>query len=220
MIALNLISEEIPTLKPESTISEAQAIFHDYCYYQIPIVKEEQYIGIFPLEMTSGQEEPTTSISQFKEDFILARVNTNQHILNIFETAAESELTVIPVIGEENRYQGAIGITDLLNYFAHIYSFKEVGGIFTLEVPFQNYDLSEIARIVESNNAKILSLFTETQEDSSKVSITVKVNTVDLKHLQATFERYDYLINIHQTYDQQKDDLQERYELLMKYLDI
>lgn len=220
MIANTLISEETPTLKPESSIKEARAIFSDYCLCHIPIVKEEQFLGVFPLDMISSQVDGENSITEFKEDFILSSVDTNQHLLNIFEIAAEKELTVIPVTKEKGSYEGSIALLDLLNYFAKIYSFKEVGGIFTLEVPFSNYDLSEIARIVESNNAKILSLFTETVENSAKVFITIKVNTLELKHLQATFERYDYSINIHHNYDQRENDLQDRYNLLMKYLNI
>ncbi len=220
MIANNLISEEIPTLKPESTLKEARAIFLDYCLCHIPIVKEEQFLGIFPLDMISPQVDEKTYLTEFKEDFILSSVDTNRHLLNIFEVAAEKELTVIPVIKEASTYEGSIALLDLLNAFSRIYSFQEVGGIFTLEVPFRNYDLSEIARIVESNNSKILSLFTETEENSNKVFITVKVNTLELKHLQATFERYDYSIIIHHTHDSQEHDLQSRYNLLMKYLNI
>ena len=220
MIADSIISEDVPVLKPESTVREARAIFMDYCMCHIPIVKEGNYIGVLPLEVIMNNNEENTSLIEYREDFSLAFADSNQHILNIFEIAAENQLTVIPVTEQNNRYKGAITITKLLHYFAGIYSFRENGGIFTIEVPFRNYDLSEISRIVESNNTKILSFYTETNEDGSKVYITLKVNSLDLKHIKATFERFDYKIDIHYTYDRRESDMKERYDLLMKYLNV
>ena len=220
MIANNLVSEEIPTLKPESTVKDARAIYMDHCICHVPIVKENRYLGILPLELivTSGDEN--SALSTYKDDYNFAFADSDQHILNIFEIAAENQLTVIPVTEENYYYKGAISITNLLHYFAGIYSFRENGGIFTLEVPFRNYDLSEISRIVESNNIKILSFYTETNSDGSVVYITVKVNSLDMRHLKATFERYDYKIDVHYTYDKRESDMKERYDLLMKFLDL
>jgi len=218
MIAKELIADDIPTLKPESTIEEAKAVFTDYFLCHIPIVKEEQYIGVFPYDMVNAQDADNADLKSFKDDFIHSFVDANQHIINIFEIANEYELSVIPVTGDQNKYEGAIGITQLMSYFGGVYSFKEVGGILTLTVPFKNYDLSEISRIVESNNSKILSLFTEAEENSAKVQLTIKVNTIDLLNLQASFERFGYDIHIHHAYDQRETDMKERYDLLMKYL--
>ncbi len=220
MKASDLITEEVPTLKPESTVKEAIAISKDYCLCDIPIIKEEYFIGTLPVDFIGTDDEEEKSLGAFNEDFKHASVDTNQHILNIFEVAAENELTVIPVTKEGKLYEGSITITRLLNHFARIYSFKEKGGIFTLEIPFKNYDLSEIARIVESNNSKILSLFTETLDNDNKVFITVKVNTIDLRPLQATFERFNYKIDVHHLYNQKDSDLKDRYDLLIKYLNI
>jgi hypothetical protein len=73
---------------------------------------------------------------------------------------------------------------------------------------------------VESNKAAVLSIATSKLTDSDKIQVTVKVNTLDLTYIIATLERYDYNIShiFHQA--EQIDQLQERYDGLMHYLNV
>jgi acetoin utilization protein AcuB len=74
---------------------------------------------------------------------------------------------------------------------------------------------------VEENNAKILSAYVSPDEmDNYKIKLTLKVNTMDLNRIIATFERFNYKI-IAQFHDaaELKDD-QDRLDLLMKFINI
>lgn len=219
MIASEFISQNIPSLSPEKTSADAKAILEDYCLCHLPIVKDSVLLGILPAEAINNELEQNKKLSEYKEDFILSWAHSQQHLMDIFKQIGDKELTVLPVVEQGNQYLGTIELATLLNHFANLYSFNEPGGIFTLTIPYRNYDLSEISRIVESNNSKILSLFTQIDQDAHTLTVTIKVNTQDLKNLQATFERYDYHINVHQSYDARADELKERYDLLMKYID-
>ncbi|MEX0596141.1 MAG: CBS domain-containing protein, partial [Candidatus Paceibacterota bacterium] len=97
---------------------------------------------------------------------------------------------------------------------------KEIGGIFVLEVAAHDYSLAEIARLVESNKAAVLSTFTSRLKDTDRIQVTVKVNTLDLTYIIATLERYNYTISyiFHQA--EQVDQIKERYEGLMHYLNV
>jgi hypothetical protein len=53
-----------------------------------------------------------------------------------------------------------------------------------------DYALSEIARIVESNDSIILSVNVNNIKHSSNIIVTLKVNTSDTRRLVATFERF------------------------------
>ncbi|NBN98586.1 MAG: CBS domain-containing protein, partial [Flavobacteriia bacterium] len=78
--------------------------------------------------------------------------------------------------------------------------------------------LSQIAQIVESNGARILSSFITSIHDSTKMEVTLKINTTSLNAILRTFERYDYQIK--ETY-QDKDsenDLRVRYEALLNFM--
>lgn len=220
MIAKNIINSDIPSLSPDHQIADARAIFKESCICEVPIVKGGNLQGVLPINLLRMKDFEKSLIQDFKAEFKPAIIPADMHVLNVFKPAAELEVSVLPVADANNTYQGAFSITDLMHQFAGLYSFREIGGIFTLEIPYKNYDHSEISRIVESNNAKILSFYTELNYEGSVVFLTVKVNTLDLKHLEATFERFNYNIHIQYTSEGQDIDMKERYELLMRYLDL
>ncbi len=221
MIAQNLINADIPCLNSSQLIADARKIFLESCICEVPIVDKETLQGLLPLDLLRMNDYLDTPIQAFKHEFKPAQVSVDMHLMNIFKQTAELELSVIPVVDLNNAYQGAFTVNDLMNHFAGLYSFREIGGIFTLQVPYKNYDHSEISRIVEINNTKILSFYTELNQEGSIAFITIKVNTMDLKPLEATFERYNYDIHVHYNSIYQEDvDVKQRYELLMRYLDL
>ncbi|NJO00896.1 MAG: hypothetical protein HC880_03685 [Bacteroidia bacterium] len=85
----------------------------------------------------------------------------------------------------------------------------------------RDYSLTEISRLVESNNAKILSThISRDKEDYTKLRVTLKINKIDLNRIVATFERFNYrIIAKFQSADNVEMD-KERIDLLFKYLNI
>ncbi len=83
-----------------------------------------------------------------------------------------------------------------------------------------DYSLSEIARIIESNDAKILSLFVHSWPESTKIEVTLKINRVELGAILQTFNRFNYNIKAIFSEQDDLDDLRERYDSLMNYLNI
>ncbi|HOI00443.1 MAG TPA: CBS domain-containing protein, partial [Bacteroidales bacterium] len=76
----------------------------------------------------------------------------------------------------------------------------------------------EIARIVESDDAKVLSLYIRTLPDSTRMEITLKVNKMKIPGMLQTFHRYNYLVTASFSEGETADDLRDRYNLLMYYL--
>jgi hypothetical protein len=89
-----------------------------------------------------------------------------------------------------------------------------------LELNIHDYSLSEIARIVESNDAKILSLYISSHIDSNKLELTVKINRTDLSPIIQTFNRYNYTIKASFHQSEYVDDLKDRFDSFMSFLNI
>jgi CBS domain-containing protein len=145
----------------------------------------------------------------------------NHHIYDVIEIISRLKLTVIPVLEDEKTYVGLITLNDLMQYIERIYSVREPGGIIVLDLNSVDYSLSEISRIVESNDAKILSLYVKSATDSRKIELTIKINRSNLTSIIQTFLRYDYTIKT--TYvreDDMKDMLEDRYNSFMRFLNI
>ena len=93
---------------------------------------------------------------------------------------------------------------------------EEQSCVIQLEMGAYDYSLSEIARIVEEDDAKILALTVDPiEEDPGRIMVTLLVNKADCGTLLQSFYRYNYnVFNTFSTPDED-DDLRDRYSLLM-----
>ena len=148
--------------------------------------------------------------------------NWYQYDLSTYiEVASRLQLTAVPVLDSKNNYLGAITMNEMIDYVAQLSALNQPGGILVLELNENDYSMSQIAQIIESNDAKILSLYVKTFENSTKVELTLKINRTDLTSIMQTFERYDYTIKASYMHDKEIEELYEnRYESFLKYLSI
>lgn len=211
---------DFPVLKPEDSLEKAVNIFHEHCICHVPVVTKNKFLGLLPVDLLLGFSDHEKLISDFKSDYVYAFVHPDQHALDVFEVMALQGLSAIPVLDERQQYMGLISMDKLATTLGGFYSFKKSGGIIVIKVGMRDYDLSEISRIVESNNAKILVLYLDANEENADYRITIKLDTIDLSHILATFERFQYEVEYSYPSSLQKAQLQDRYDFLMKMFDI
>jgi acetoin utilization protein AcuB len=221
MLAKDLISDVVPSLRTSDTGVKALYWMDIFRISHLPIVNNKEFLGlisdsdIYDLNMV---EEPVGN-----HGLSLSRpyVKENQHLYEVIEVVSSLKLSVIPVLDEKKNYLGLITMNDLLYSFAQMTAVKEPGGIVVLELNHNDYSLSQIAQIVEGNDAKILSLYVTSPAESTKMEITLKINRTDLSAIIQTFNRYDYSIKASFMSDDKLDNLyNDRYEEFMRYLSI
>lgn len=186
----------------------------------LPIVNENQLLGLISEEDILNAHGEEDAIGSLPLSFMRPFIHDHEHLFEVLKVATEFRLTVIPVIDKEEIYLGAITRDDLLNYFAMQTDILEPGGIIVLELHVKDYSLSEIVRIIESNHVKILCMFAGTDYDSSRMELTIKVNNTELQPIIADLNRYNYTVK--ETFQEAEyfDNLKERYDSLMNYLNI
>ena len=221
MQATDLMSTSFPVLHPEDEVQKAIDIFLDTSVGHIPVINKDGILeGVFQTSLIMHQALKDEKLSDYKEDWIQAFVYPDQHGLMVFEVLARLELSAVPVIDEQRAYVGLITTQEILLRMSDLYSFKETGGIILLTVGTHDYNMTEIARIVESNNAKVLMLYMGMDGEAGSFKITLKVNTLDLSHIIPTFERFNYTVDFYFPNALQRDELQEQYDLVMKLFDL
>ena len=95
------------------------------------------------------------------------------------------------------------------------------GGIIVLSLNYRDYSLSEIGRIIENGDAKIInSQMSMDPNDNSKIWLTLKLNKEDISHLISILEFSGYQIERHFSAHLNNENTQERYDSLMNYLKI
>lgn len=219
MIAETLISDEIIPLRTSDTGEEAISMMDDFYVRHLPIVNNKQLLGLISEDdiLNYDAGEP---VGSFSLSMVRPYASRKDHIYELLRLLAEYHLTLIPVVDEEENYIGVVTLEALLLYFAQTASFSEPGSIVVLEMSKHDYSLAEIARIVESENAAILSSFITTNLESTRVDITIKINRQNIQSIIATFERFDYEIKASFNEADYVGSLQERYDALMSYLNV
>lgn len=141
-------------------------------------------------------------------------------ILKLLHLFDEHALTALAVVDEAAVFVGQIQIHDLPAWMAAQQGLAQPGGTLVLRIAANNYSLSEIARIVESNNGTILNLSMTTDDADGSLQLHLKINLLDLTYVMATFERFGYQISSFTHQSHLDGFYTERYDALMRYLDI
>lgn len=90
-----------------------------------------------------------------------------------------------------------------------------------LEVSLNDYTLTEIARIIESNNAHVVSLSVLPISDGSVLLVSIKLNIADLSAVLRSFERFNYnVVYSFMKEGEMNDTHKERLDELLYYLDM
>jgi CBS domain-containing protein len=187
----------------------------------LPIVNNLDFLGLISDTDIYDMNQPEEPIGNHSLTLLKPYVTTEQHLFEVIGLASRLKLTVVPVLDEHSHYKGVITTTDLVRYLAGISSMDQQGGIIVLEIIERDYSLSQIAQIVEGNNVRVLSMYITSPPDSTRLEVTIKVNTNDLASVIRTFERYNYDVKTWVTSDDSMDKFySERFDLLMKYLNI
>jgi CBS domain-containing protein len=221
MIANDLISEIIPSLKTSDTGQTALNWMEIFRISHLPIVNNQDFLGLISDTDIYDMNQPEEPIGNHELTLLKPFVTDNQHLFEVIGLAARLKLSVVPVLDNNNHYKGVITTSDLIRHMAGISSMDQPGGIIVLELIERDYSLSQIAQIVESNNIKVLSMYITSPSESTRLEVTLKVNTTDLFALIRTFERYNYEVKTWVTTNDSIDRFySERFDLLMKYLNI
>ena len=218
MKAIELISEDIPPLTHTDTGEKALRWMDEFKVSHLPVLKNGNFVGVISESDILDKMDVEDTLDKLFDHLPRPYVNENSHIYEVLAKISEHKLSVLPILDNNEKYLGCTSIHNLITKIANTGSIKESGGIIVLEVNAVDYSMAQIAQIVESNNAKILSSYIMSPSDSNKLEVTLKINQIELDRIIRTFERYDYTIKASFQKSSGDEDVQFRYDALMNYL--
>lgn len=221
MIARELISDTFPTLNCSDNGKKALNIMESFRVSHLSLVRDKEYMGMISDKDIYDFDLNKCCLGEKHLQLIRPYILVNQHIFEVIQKIQELKLTVLPVLELNMDYCGSILINELSSKFLGLFAVLEPGAIIILELNPNDYSLTQISQIVESNGAKIMSLYTKNRMSSMIMDVTIKVNVTDISSIIQTFVRYDYTIKAVYMDDSLISDMyNERYELFMNYLKI
>jgi CBS domain-containing protein len=220
MKASEIISEVIPPLVHTDSGEKALLWMDEFQVNHLPVLKNGNFVGVLSESELLDQADLEPSLDELFQHLPRPFVFADAHLFDILKHFSLFKLTALPVLDRQEQYLGVISSQDLLQLLAQSTGVKEIGSVLVLEMDANNYALSQIAQIVESNQAKILNLFVNSEPDSTKIQVSLKINQQNLSAIIRTFERYDYNVLASYQAEDQHNELQERYDELMLYLNM
>ncbi len=220
MTAHDIKTDEIPYLLPQDSVLKALQIMEEYRITHVPVVRNSKFIGMITEDDALSVENLESELRFHAAGFLKVFVLQDQHVFDIIKMMSEFKLTNAAVTDIHHNYLGGITAEQLVHHVAQFSSVTDQGSIIVLNLNVNDYSLSEIARIVESNDAKIISSFITSHSDSMQMEVTLKINRTDLSGIIQTFNRYDYTVSASYHESSFDEMIQDRYEELMKYLNM
>ena len=220
MLAIELITEAVPPVNTSDSIQKVVDRMIEFRVRHLPIVNEEQFLGLLAEDDFVGETDYQTPIGSLALSLVNPYVLEDQHIYDVIRLFYERQLTVVPVLDAKKNYLGLISINALTEYFARLTSVEQPGGIIVLEISNKNNSLAHMSQIVESDNAQILSSYVRSYPDSTRMEVTLKINKQDISAIISTFLRYEYNIKATFNHSGDNDNSRDRYDSLMNYLNL
>jgi acetoin utilization protein AcuB len=220
MLTIDLISNNIPRLQLQDTVAKAIQLVADFRVTHLPVVAEDAYLGLLSEEDLLDATDEKLTLEYLQEHFVKASVKDNVHFLNAVNVSNQYDCNVVPVVNEEGDLTGTISTGDLLKMLGNFAGANEIGGIIVLEMERSQFAISEISRIVESNDCTILHLNSHADPNTGMLTVTLHINKREIASVVATFERYEYDVIYYFGNENFENEIHSNYRHLMNYLDI
>lgn len=220
MLAIELVANAIPPVHTSDSIQKVFDRMAEFRVRHLPIVNEEQFLGLVSEDDLIEEPDYNTPIGALALSLVNPYVLEEQHIYDVIRLFYERDLSVVPVLDIKKDYVGLISINTMNEYFAKLTSVSSPGGIIVLEISNKNNSLAHMSQIVESDNAQVLSSYTRTFPDSTRMEVTLKVNKQDISNIIATFMRYEYDVKATFNFTDHNDNAKDRFDSFMNYLNL
>lgn len=213
------ILNEIKPLTLKTKVHKAKELFNNFPITHFPLVENNKLLGSFAeddIHPIEDLKEELVSYTHLINSFFADEKATVLELLKIF---ADNDTNIIPVLDDEKNYIGYYGVSDVLDVFSTSPFMIENSETLIIEKYENDYSMSQISQIIESNDGKLLGLYISDKKENN-VQITLKIISEDINEVMHTFRRYNYkIISTHEN-DVYLEDLKNRSDYLQKYLEM
>lgn len=213
------ISKDVKALALNSTIGEAKKLFNDLTFSHVPIIKEQHLIGSILESDVRTIDNNDAKLEEYKHLFDDFHIGIKDNWMEILKKFSASETNILPVLSKDNSYIGYYELADVLHFFNDTPLLNKDGFFIVIEKSERDYSFSEIAQIVESNDAKLIGIFISGYKNDL-VRITLKISSEEINEIIQAFRRYGYNLLTEHKEDLLLEELKNRSDYLQKYLNM
>ncbi|MEO9885778.1 MAG: CBS domain-containing protein [Balneola sp.] len=221
MLVNEILNTEIAPLRITDPVSLALAKLDLLHINKFIVVDEEnKVLGMITIETLAEVVDENVSLSELPLEEVVW-VPKSQHLFETTRKMFAHELYVLPVVDGEKNFLGLVRKREVLNALGEIFNLSSYGSVITIELEQMDYTLSDIVRIIETENAKILGVAVQQPNDElDSIRVSVKLNLEDSSVVSAALRRFGYVIVSEERSESMENNFSERADELIRYLDI
>jgi len=217
MLANQLITTHYPTVEPPDKIFTALQLMDDFDILHIAVVDHNKYLGIISKDDLLDADD-SSAIKSVMAGMLQKAVKGSEHFLSALKLASQNNLSMVPVVNNDQEWTGAIPTLELLKAATQFTGAEEPGAVIVLEMERKSYSFGEISRLIETNDAYITQFNTFFENETGLLVVTIKINKVEVSDIISTFQRYEYSVRYFIGEEQYENELRYNYDHLMSYL--
>lgn len=219
MLANQLISNHYPAVEPEDPIFRVLQLMEDFDIHHIAVTDHKKYLGLLSKDDLLDANDDTP-VKDLMSRMLQKSVKPGEHFLSALKLASQHNLSLVPVVDNEQEWIGAIPYSELLKASAQFTGAEEPGAMIVLEMERKSYSFGEISRLVETNDAYINQMNTSFEAETGLLVVTIKINKMEISDIISTFQRYEYTIRYFIGEEHYENELRYNYDHLMSYLKV
>lgn len=214
----DIIDTTLFPLKSNDTVDFAMETFLSSGISGLPVVNNLQTIGFVEAKSLLDQK-PSKSISSVIQQNPLWEINENNHYYEAVRGFGEFGVPCLAAFNYDNLYTGIVSGKSLCKFLGNSYTQQAEGSVLCLEMVSRDYSLTELSRIIENNDAKILGVTLFSIPDSTRVLVNIKINSSYIERIVGTLQRFGYDVKASFFNKSSESDFENRYHSLIKYLE-
>jgi CBS domain-containing protein len=219
MLAAAIAIKGLPMLHMEDKVAFALQCMEDFDVQHLAVVKDDYFIGLIS-KSDLLDTDTSNNLEKLNDQFLRLGINADAHFLTALDLFTKHQITLLPVLNEQQECIGFITFQQLNDRLAQFLGVAQPGAILVLSIAPMQYSLAEMSRLVETNNAQILQLNTFFDPSNGNFIVTLKLNREEAGTIIATFQRYDYQVLYYFGNAPLNNDIEQHYHHLMNYLDV
>lgn len=173
-------------------------------------------------------------------------IGPDAHVFEATKLLVRHGLEAVAVVDEDRHYLGFARRHDIFERFAQMLATQDPGAVVSVEVAPRDLALSQLVYAAEQNGVRVRAVVMEphiasdrstagdlggddpgaaphelaTLAEESLVRVTLKLDTTDAARVRAMFEHYGYRVVASYGEREDDEDLSERVQAFMRYLDV
>jgi len=221
MLVKEILNTDISPLKLTDTVSTALMKIELLHTNKFCVVNNDgKVVGMASLGKLIEVVDENALLDEIELDEPLT-VPQDQHLFEASRMMLAKELFLIPVVDKELHFQGMVKKRDLLSALGDAFNLSSYGSVIAVEIEQADFTLADLVRIIEMEGAKILGVAVQQpRAENPSYRVSFKLNLEDSSAISSSLRRFGYTIISEANSEALDNNLSDRADELIRYLDI